>query len=366
MQQPAKQRIGRALNKNRAPGKGQKAPNTFGAPLTEPEAKRTASAQAGLATNPAINSIRGEARASRQRQAQIGQEYAGLDSQIQQGGLQDQAASAAANAALQKQLETAQHGSQAQQAQIAGGNAEFAKLVGANPTAFAQPAQTAAEAGVQRSYTQAALAAPIIQAGASQAAFNQNEAANATHEGIFQRQQEANRRQTIKQDLQKAQRAKGEAKVEDLDKLREAAERSRISRAAFNLEGKKFGAEQAAGSAEAAQQQTQQQIENAQKNRELNQEGRKIGNETKVGGKTPAERNEAKKGFSNALNAAQVKIRQHGVPENPAEWAELQEAVEKGSEISPSDAARAIKKLHQKLGPKAAAGNVAKHFSPFG
>jgi len=330
---------------NKAPGgNGGGAPSApwYEGPNSEAEAKRTAAAEAGLATNPLISSIRGEERASRQRQRQIGEWYGQLNQQIGQDAAEASAASATANSALQKQLETANQGSLASQAQIGAQQGEFAKLVGAAPTAFTPTDQEGAAAGTQRAYAQAALSAPIIQAGASQGAFLRNQAANATHEGIFQRQQEANRRQNIKQDLQKAQQAKGEARVEDFNKLKEAAQKGETEKEAFGLKNKEFNTAQATAAQQAkieaeerAEGKTQREIENRWKQRELNEN--KAAHEN-GGGLTPDEKATRHEAWTNAWHAA-VALYEKKQWKN---WGELQRALEKESEVSPTQAARAV------------------------
>jgi hypothetical protein len=359
MNQPAGKRIGRALRKNQAQR------NWAGKRLELPEAKRQAHAEAGLQFNPVLRTIRGEARASKQRaNREIPQWYHELGNTLDQSAQQTAASSAAANAALQKQLETAQQGSQAQQAQIAGQNADFAKLVGADPAAFAQGTQTAAAAANQRSLMGATLAAPIIQSGATQVGYLAAQKGNAARDSIYQRLQERKRGTSIRQDLQAAQREKGRAQVEAFGKLREGERNYDVQRKAFGFEKQKFGAEQKAAGAEAALKAKEAAIAQGNEERKLGQGSRKLGieerkanSEAKHGGLTSKERREQKEGRRGAAAAVKSLYEfPHGKGSVPAKegegrewasWGALETALRKESEITPLEAKRAVEKLRQ-------------------
>lgn len=346
-------------NPNRGPGRGPGAGGVgagnryVGAPMTEREAMHVAHSEANVAYNPLREKIRGEERGSHQREHELGSFYGQLSNQIGQAGLTAENAQKAASAALQSQLTSAAQASQANQAQIAGGNAEFAKLVGANPAAFAPGTQQAAAAAQQRQLMGVNLSAPVIEGAANQVGYLAGQGVNARHEGIFQRLQEARRGRTIRQDLEKLKREKGAATVEDLNKLREAERNFKVQQEAFGQKQHEFNVGQQSAAAEARQkaaefaaQQGQQGVENQQKNRELNQEGYKIhhpgssSSSSSGGGMTPEDR-------SNALAAARAFIGAHGWPKNPAARAELVEKVGDKGEVSPAAAAWAVHRLLQ-------------------
>lgn len=358
MNQPAGKRIGRALRRNQAQQ------NWAGKRLALPEAKRQAHAEAGLQFNPVLRSIRGEARASHQREHEIPKLYGQLQGTLNESTQQTAAASAAANAALQKQLESGQQASAAQQAQLAAQGASLANLTGADPNAFAQSAQTQAAAANQRALASTTLAAPILQSGASQVGYLAAQKGNAARDSIYQRLQERKRGTSIRQDLQAAQREKGRAQVEAFGKLREGERNYDVQRKAFGFEKQKFGAEQKAAAAEAAQKAREAAIAQSNEERKLGQgsrklhiEERKANSEAKHGGLTTKERRERKEGRRGAMAAAkglfesgQTSGEEIGKPW--PSWGALERAVRAEAEITPLEAKRAVATLRQHVEQK--------------
>jgi hypothetical protein len=335
-----KHRIGHALRQQ----------NWAGEPLTLPKAKRLAHAEAGLRFNPLRESIRAEGRASHQREHDIGDWYGQLQQTMAQGEQQSAAAAAAARAGLQKQLETAQAGSQANQAAIAGQNADFAKLVGANPAAFAPSAQQAAAAASQRDLAQVALSTPIIASGANQAAFLAAQKGNAGRDSIYQRMQENKRGRKIKEDLR-------HVKVESLDKLREGERNYHVQQEAFGQKNKQFAAEQGLARKKLGQEASSDAFDRSYKEQKLRNEGRKINREGKGGGLTPSQRHDAQRGQKSAnVTARSLYSAAKHKPETASEWNAFLILVAKEAEGADQVAARkAVAKLRHRLQRKGGA-----------
>src|SRR4051794_31019775 len=214
-------------------------------PQTPAELHKQAASAAQAEYDPTIRQIKGDIRASGHRQQDIGSWYDQLGSQINQSAAATAAATAAANAAMAAQVNGAAQSSQANQAAIAGQNADFAKLTGADPSAFAQTTQQGAAAAQQRQLMGAALSAPIAAAGANQTAFLGNQANSARSDEIYQHLQERKRTQSMKQDLGAARKERASKVVANLGEMRQQVFDNRLKKQAFGLEGKE-AAEQAA------------------------------------------------------------------------------------------------------------------------
>jgi len=354
MKQPKGKRIGRALRRQH---REQRQRNWAGEPLELSKAKRQAHAEAGLQFNPLLRNIRAEGRASNQRVQDIGNWYGQLGQTMAQGEQQSAASSAAANAAMQKQLETSQAGDLANQAAIAGQNAEFAKLTGANPTAFAPSVQQAAAAAGQRAAAQNTLAMPIIASGVSQAGFLAAQKGNAARDSIYQRLQERKRGAKIRQDLRATQREKGGAQVEALGKLREGERNYRVQQEAFGQGKKEFSAGQKTARQEALQKQREAELDQANKERELGIDEAELGNETfkthhpgaGKGGLTPTQRRTRKEAHESATAATWRTVKANGIPKTPQEWAGLEAIVAKEDGVSAAEARAAVARIRQKL-----------------
>lgn len=330
---------------------GQRQQDWAGEPLTLPKAKRQSHAEAGLRFDPLLRNIRAEMRASHQREQDIGNWYGQLQQTMAQGEQQSAAAAAAARAGLQKQLETAQAGSQANQAAIAGQNADFAKLVGANPAAFAPSANQAAAAASQRDLAQVALSTPIIASGANQAAFLAAQKGNAGRDSIYQRLQESKRGRKMLQDFRSVQGEKGLAQVENLGKLREGERNYHVQQEAFGQKGKQFAAEQGLERQKLGQAASENAFDRSYKEQKLRNEGRKIGHEGKGGGLTPFQRHEQQRGQKSAnVTARSLYAAAKHKPETPAQWSAFVILVAKEAEGADQVAAKkAVEKLRRRV-----------------
>lgn len=352
-------------------GRGRGRSGSFLAPMGGRKAGRVANAEAGAEHNPEIRSLRQQAKGSRKRQQDIGSWYQQLAADYK--GAQD-----AGSAALQsvqdttsRQLAEASDRSSADQAKLAADNAAFAKLVG-GPTDTSGLAKIA-QAGSAAARSRVALNLPVAEEQANFVAAIGGQGAAARARGIEARQEEGDRRQKLLSDLGAERKEKGASRVLNKEKLRE-------SERAYGTELKKMklarqearSAQQSAAAAAAldriesarkaqsdaiAAQQAQERIGISRKNARTSARSQKATarhyREGEKGGMTRAERAEAKAGHRNALATAKSLIKQRGKPiRTPVEWAELEEAVRLESEVSPSEARAAVKRLQQAAAAK--------------
>lgn len=313
--------------------KKDKKKSPFG-PSTKKELHNQAAGGVRSEYGPTERSTAAQIRASGQRQKDIGGWYGQLGDQQNQAATATDASYAAANAAMQANLNAAAQASQTQQGQIAGQSADFAKLTGADPSAFAPGVQQRASAADQRSIASAALAAPIAQAGGAQAAFQRNVGTNARQEGIHQRLTEGKRQTKIKEDLKALRKERGgkvaSAYGEALDREKDRQLERWKTNKAFPLEK--------AGMAQDERQFQQTQAQDQRENQEDNAPDPGGGSDSGGG----------REGRRNAMDAGRGFIQANGVPKSPREWAGLQVILENKGEISPSEAAYAVKKLKAK------------------
>jgi hypothetical protein len=331
-------------------------------PSTPAEARHQGAREAQLEYNPVIRQIKGGIRGSQQRERDISSWYRQADETIAQSAAASAAAQTAANAALAAQANGAAGSSLQNQAAIAGQNADFAKLTGADPSAFAQGTQTAAAAANQRQLTSAALAAPIINSGVTQAGYFGAQRGNTSRDAIYQHLQEGNRRQTMKQDLLAAKKERAAKSVANFGTIKQTAIDNRLKRQAFQLEGQE--AEQKAQNDaidnSIAQQNARTSARNARTSEESAQETRRHdkASEGGKGGLTPSERHDQKEAWNNAkasalslYNTGWYHKNKHGkyVYSHWKNWDQLAQAVAEESQVSPAMARRAVKRLVERV-----------------
>lgn len=333
-------------------------------PLTPREAHHQAASESRAEYAPTIRAAKGELHGSQARQKQIGEWFSGLQNQINQAAQATDASSAQANNALLAHAQAAAQAAQQAQGQIGQSNAATAALTGADPSLFKGVEAEGAAAAGQRALTSEMLAAPIVQAGASQAAYLRNTGINAGRESIQQRGLESKRRQKIKEDLTSLRKERAQKTVGNFGAIRKEEKDYSIQRRAFPIEKQKLAQEAAEGAADRAEKQSeraehrsergedraQQQRENRFKQRELNEDREKREEEAKHGGKTRSERNAAREGRHNAaVTAHNLYKAATNKPHTAAEWAAFTQLVAQEEEISPQEAQWAVNKLRQQV-----------------
>ena len=328
------------------------------APLSTPQARHMAGAEARSEYGPTIRAAKQEAAGSRQRQKQIGQWFGGLEGQINQAAQATDASYAQANNALLAHAKAAADAGAQAQGQVAQNNLNLTKLTGADPSLTTPALAEGAAAAGQRAITNQALAAPILQAGASQASYLRNTGINAGRESIEQRGQESKRRLKIKEDLTALRKERTQKAVGNFRDIRGEERDYGIQQRAFPLEEQKMAQEAQEGALDRAERQgersedrTQRQRENRWKQRELNEDRQKRREERTHGGLSPDERQSRKEGRQNAMVTARNLYRaaKHP-PRSGAEWAAFTQLVAAEEEISPQEAQWAVKRLRRKVG----------------
>ncbi|HET7455399.1 MAG TPA: hypothetical protein VFJ76_07760 [Solirubrobacterales bacterium] len=328
------------------------------APLTPREAHRQAASEARAEYGPTIRAAKGEIRGSKARQSQIGEWFTGLQDQINQSAQASDASSAQANNALLAHAQAATEAAQKAQGQVGQNNAATAALTGADPSLFKDVEAEGAAAAGQRAMTNQMLAAPIAQAGASQAAYLRNTGINAGRESIEQRGLESKRRQKIKEDLTALRKERSQKAIGNFRDIRGEERDYEIQRKAFGLQKDEAAQDAAEGAANRAaderqSRRAQEQDERASRrtaetSRTNNKEDNEGGGDRK--GLTPGERRDQREGRQNAMVTARNLYKAaKKPPKTNSEWAAFTQLVAQESEISPQEAQWAVRRLRQKM-----------------
>jgi len=206
----------------------------FVAPLTGKRARHIAKAEAGAEYSPVIRQIRGEAKASANREKQVGGWYDQLAADQAANAQRSLQAGAQDAAGTQAAIQTAGAQDAANLQGAAQKNNEFAALVG-GPT-NAQGLSQIAAGDATRQQQLVSMRAPITAADASNTRLLGRVGTATRYGGIEARQAEHSRRNKILQDLQAAKKQKGQAYVGHLQGLRKEAGQSALDKQAFGLE----------------------------------------------------------------------------------------------------------------------------------
>lgn len=333
--------------KSNLKGKGKKPGNTpLTDPLTTPQARNMAKSEARAEYGPTIRAAKADKRGSVQRQKNIGQWFEGLNNQIGEAGTQTDASYNQANAALLAHMNAAQAAAAGSQSQIAQSNQAMTALTGADPSLTTPALQEGAAAANQRNIAGAALAAPIAQAGAGQAAYLRNTGINTRREGISQKLGEAKRRDTIKQDITALRKERAGKAIGNFRDIRGEERDYGIQKAAFGLDKKTAAAD--AQNAAFDNSIAARNATTAERNAATTEKNAAGGN----GGMSPSEQRSAQAGRQNAMAAAKQKVTEFGKPGSAQEWAELQSAIAEEEGVDPREAKWAVDRLKQKWGWK--------------
>jgi hypothetical protein len=319
-------------------------------PLTLPRLRHETQAATNIAYRPTERAINAEKRASVQRTKDLGNWWNEYLQTVQGNQAADQAAYGNAAAQGQAFVSQANAADNASTTKLDSQAAESAALRGQTPST--QPDERAAAAQSQRNYLSAAMGGATATQGANQFAYLGEQGRIGKGQSIASRMNEQKRTRSIESDKRELAKQRGEyaAKYrgEAIDKNHDYL----IQLKAFGLNKKKAGQEAAEGSAKAAAEaeeraegRTQQQIENRQEQEKINNGKRKTRNEEKGGGKSQAERNDAKEGNQNAAAAAKTLFEKKQWPS----WGALTQAVAKESEVSPAEARAAVARIRKRV-----------------
>jgi len=365
------QQQGSKARQGRRGGGGGGSVASFIKPHTGKSAGRIANAEAGTEFNPAIRESRQQAKGSLKRQHDVGQWFGKLASDYAGAQTADNAAFKTATDATTKQLADASAAGQSHLQELAGKDASIAALVG-GPTDAAGLTKMA-EAGSAAERSRAALNAPIA---ATQAAFISSLGGRTTSarlRGIEARKEEGDRRTKILSDLAAARKEKGQAKVGNMEKIREG-DRAQVAQQAqtklARREAKASEAQAAATQRLAEEEAVRQAREGAITNRQAQERiaisrrnaktsarsqratQRHYKHEAGAGGMTPSERRSITAGHKNAAATAHSLVQGSGkgYPTTAQGWAQLEEAVRAEAEVSPAEARAAIAALRKQKG----------------
>jgi hypothetical protein len=349
--------------RGRGRGRGGNSVGQFLAPHTGRQAGRVANAEAGTEYNPGIRETREQVKGSRKRGQDLGSWYAQLAADYQGAQNQGAAALKSVEDTTTAQLNEAGARSSADQAALGASDEAFAKLVGgpkdtAGLAKIAQAGQAAAAARVD----QAKL--PISEQANFVARTGSDKAA-ARLQGIEERRSEQRRRDKLKADLAAQRKEKGQARVSNKEKIREADRSYSTDQKQLRLQKREAASAERSAAAEAAlaqikaaqearqdaigNRQAQERIGISRRNartsaRSQRATAKHYKQSGKDGGLSPGEKNTNRKERQNAAALVHSAVTQAGPPKSKAEAAELERlAVEAGG--APREVHRAVQKL---------------------
>jgi len=210
-----RQQIKRQARKARREAKAQQ---RFIGLHTPKQANRVASAEARAEYQPVIRGLRSEARASRKRQGELGQQYGQLTADI--GGNIDRAAQTYAQqqAEITKRLADAGGADRTSSAGLSAQDAATAALLG-GPT-DQRGAELRAAAAQALAQQRVSMNAPLAAEGANFIHYLGGRKVSARERGIESGKAESDRRRKIKEDIRAAKKERGQKKVANLETLR--------------------------------------------------------------------------------------------------------------------------------------------------
>lgn len=224
---------------------------------TPGQARHQAHASANAEYSPTIRGIRGELASSRVQQKQSNQWYNQLGSE-QAAAAQGEISNANQfSTSLTQQLQNANNTNAAYLASQQAAQAQNAALTGI-PTQVGEGSAAAAGASVGAGNA-VALNAPALGAAYNQADLTNRLGIASKERGHEVAGEQITARKAIRQDLQAAQKQKGQAYVGRLAEERESARKQELDKAAFALEGQEAQAKQAAEQQKIAQSEVQNQ-----------------------------------------------------------------------------------------------------------
>lgn len=314
-------------------------------PLTPKGLRQQTRAATNLRFRPLERSIAGDLRASNRRVKEEGNWWNNYLQQVNAGQADTAAAYAQAAQTGQAQIGQASAIDTANTQKLQDEAAKSAELRGAAPSTA--PAEREAAAQAQRNYLAAAQGGATAQMGATQRAYLNEQKRIGVGQSIASREAEQRRGRSIRQDRRDARRERGDYAANKRDELRKGERDYLIQRQAFGLDKRKAASEAHNAAHEAA--------ENAEENRRKNEAQRNENIKTSRegrGGRSPSEirkaREKARGGKRNAWAQANALYHSEAPPKTDAEWGKFQAHLAEQGDISPADAAWAVRRLRQK------------------
>ncbi len=372
-------------------------------PLTPKGVRRETQAATNLKFRPLEKKEAGDLRASEKRVGEEGNWWNNYLNEVNQDKGETQAAYQAAGQEAAGQIAQASSLDNANAAALQSAADTSAELRGAATSTA--PTERAAAAQAQRNWLGAATAANTANAGANEYAYLTDQHRIGAGQSIASRKEQVAKSASIREDRRNTAAERGEYASTKRGEIKQQQTENKTQRQAFGLDKRKTKNEEreaaaaaavAAGKAErelgqegrelakegreASKEQREARESHAEgrrKNRELTNENKttanetaKVENETKNGGKSKKEVNEAKEGRENAWAAAtQLYHAATKPPKTPQAWAAFAHLVAAESEVSPSQAQWAVKRLQEQVearqhSPQHVAEQVGKATNP--
>lgn len=340
--------------KGRALGRGS-GEREYLKPLTDEGVRKETRANTNLKFRPLEKAIGGDIRASQRRTKETGDWWQNYLNEVNQGRSEVQGAYGQAGQEIQGQIGAASAADSANTQALNAEAAKSAELRGAPMDNSG--AQREAAASAQRNYLGAAFGGATAREGANQFGYLTDQRRIGVGQSIASRKEEQRRERSLRKDRRDVRRERGDYATAKRGELRAGERDYLIQRKAFGLE-KKEAAQSAKESAREAREKaldrgyerSQDAIGNrqAQERIGVSREGNKPGK----GGRSTSEVNDAREGQRNANSTAARLIKSFGTPKTPKEWADLEEAVAKESEVSASEARKAVAQLKARAGSR--------------
>lgn len=359
---------GRATS-GRNVGRGSSARSYLTDPLTPKEVRRETRASTNLRFRPLERAIGADVRASQQRGREVGDWWQNYLNTVSAGQADTQAAYDQANTTFQGQIAQNSALDSANTAKLQEEAAKSAELRGTAVDMSGAQREVAAQA--QRNYLGTAQAGALSAAGANQRGYLNEQKRIGAGQRIASGKEEQRRERSLRKDRRDVRRERGDYATTFRGELRDKERDYLIQRSAFNLDRKEAAQDAREGARDAREKAGDRRYDRQQDRVNNRQEQERIGisrknaNEKESSGRTPAEKRESREGQRNANATARSLFEQKKWPS----WSALERAVRKESEVSPTEAHKAVARLRRetaasKQGNRGAPGKTKVPYAP--
>lgn len=343
---PPRRDEGKPRNRGGQQRGGRGAERDYLKPATEGQLRKETRAATNTKFRPLERAIGADVRASKQRGREVGTWFDNYLAQVNAGAADTAAAYAQAGQEMQGQIAQASLLDSANTQRLNQEGAESAALRGAPMDYSGAEREAAAQA--QRNYLATAGAGALSREGAIQRGYLNEQKRIGAGQRIASGKEEQRRERSLRKDRRDVRRERGEYATAKRGELTERERDYLIQRKAFGLEKKEGQREAREAAADRAYERRQDRIGNRQAQERIGISRRNAQDE-KQGGRTPAEKQDAREGRQNAVATARRLIQAHGAPKTAKEWADLEEAIAKESEVSPAEARYAVSRLKPRI-----------------
>lgn len=350
---------------NQHSGKGQGQGRNPEREYLRPPTQKSINQQTRAATetkfNPLEHKIAADLRASERRVGEEGDWWKNYLDTVNAGQADTSAAYAQAASTQQGQMAQASQADSAATAQLQAEAAKSAELRGA-PTDLSGAQREVAAQGI-RNYLATAQGGTTALQGAAQRGYLNEAKRIGVGQSIASRKEEQRRGRSIRADRRDVARERGAYATTKRGELEAQGRDYLIQRKAFGLEKKEANQKANESALERTEKQRKERYERKQDQIGNRQAQERIGiskqsNKPGKNGLTASEQRDAREGRQGAVKAAWSLYRAAKKPPKTAqEWAAFESLLRAESEVSPSEAAFAIKKLKARIGNAPTQGN---------